>query len=228
MKRLNILFGVLLFLLTAWSTSGLAEKSKTPVINDREQSESQVQTDKDQNGLQPTLPGQVQAEPQPPKPQPAAPNYDLSWFSINGGGTHSGASTNYELGYSIGQSVAGEGNSSNYELGIGFWYGAGLGCLAIPGDLNASNGLTLGDVIHLLNFLFDRDKPPCIGIDPGNCWAFTPVCRGDVNASGTLTLGDVVHLLNYLFDRDKPPCIGIDPGNCWTPVPSPACCQPVP
>ena len=138
------------------------------------------------------------------------------------------SSTNYGVQGTIGQSGIGYGSDTNYEIGLGFWDGTGPNCLAIPGDLNSSNGLTLGDVIHLLDYLFDRDKPPCIGIDPGNCWAFIPVCRGDVNGSGTLTLGDVIHLLNYLFDRDKPPCIGVDPGNCWTPEANGACCQPLP
>jgi uncharacterized delta-60 repeat protein len=101
-------------------------------------------------------------------------------------------------------------------------------CSAIPGDINASNDMTLGDIVHLLNYVFDRDNPPCIGIDPGNCWDFGLNCRGDVNSSGTITLGDIIHLLNYVFDRDYPPCVGTDPGNCWTPVANGACCQPVP
>jgi uncharacterized delta-60 repeat protein len=96
------------------------------------------------------------------------------------------------------------------------------------GDVDSSATITLGDIIHLLNYLFDRDNPPCIGIDPGNCWDFGLTCRGDVNNSASITLGDVVHLLNYVFDRDKPPCVGTDPGNCWTPVASGACCLAVP
>ena len=103
-----------------------------------------------------------------------------------------------------------------------------LMCVGFPGDVNGSNTITLGDVVHLLNYLFDRDNPPCLGTDPGNCWELQPFCRGDVNASATLTLGDVISLLNYLFDRDNPPCLGVNPGNCWTPVASSVCCQPVP
>ena len=101
-------------------------------------------------------------------------------------------------------------------------------CVSMPGDLNNSGTISLGDVVHLLNYLFDRNKPPCVGTDPGNCWSFVPSCRGDVNRSGTLTLGDVIHILNYLFDRDRPPCVGIDPGNCWTPEASGTCCLPAP
>ncbi|OGC76096.1 MAG: hypothetical protein A2Z27_04400 [candidate division Zixibacteria bacterium RBG_16_50_21] len=101
-------------------------------------------------------------------------------------------------------------------------------CFAIPADLNISRNVTLGDVVHLVNYIFDRDKPPCLGVDPGNCWEFSPSCRGDVNYSGAINLGDVIHLINFLFDRDKPPCLGSDPGNCWTPVANGACCLAVP
>jgi hypothetical protein len=97
-------------------------------------------------------------------------------------------------------------------------------CSALPGDVNSSSSITLGDIVHLLNYVFDRDYPPCLGTDPGNCWDFGLTCRGDVNNSASITLGDIVHLLNYVFDRDYPPCIGTDPGNCWTPVASGACC----
>ena len=107
-------------------------------------------------------------------------------------------------------------------------YSVGDQGTVISGDVNSSGGITLGDVIHLLNYLFDRDKPPCLGTDPGNCWDFGLTCRGDVNNSGTLTLADIVYLLNYVFDRDNSPCLGTDPGNCWTPVASGACSPPLP
>jgi hypothetical protein len=228
MRRIDTYFGTILFLLSVWATPALAEKSKAPVIQEQELPEATIQTEKGQPNLNPTAPGQAQLEPQTPKSQPAAPNYDLSWFSINGGGTHSGTSTNYELGYSIGQSVAGEGNSTNYSLGIGFWYGAGTNCIAIPADANNSGGITLGDIVHLVNYAFDKDKLPCLGLDPGNCWEPVPICRADVNGSGGFSLGDIVHLVNYIFDKDRLPCIGLDPSNCWPPEAIGSCCSPVP
>ncbi|OGC90070.1 MAG: hypothetical protein A2142_02495 [candidate division Zixibacteria bacterium RBG_16_48_11] len=101
-------------------------------------------------------------------------------------------------------------------------------CTAIPGDVNTSGGITLGDIVNLVDYIFDKDKLPCLGLDPGNCWEFDPICRGDVNNSGTVTLGDVVNLVNYVFDKDKLPCLGLDPGNCWTPEANGACCLAVP
>jgi len=101
-------------------------------------------------------------------------------------------------------------------------------CAAIPGDVNASGQITLGDIIHLVNYIFDKDRPPCLGTDPGNCWIPLPLCRGDINASGNINLGDIIHLVNFIFDKDRYPCLGLDPGNCWTPPPNGACCLPVP
>jgi hypothetical protein len=102
------------------------------------------------------------------------------------------------------------------------------GCSAVPGNVNGAGGITLADIVHLLNYVFDRDNPPCLGTDPGNCWTPNPLCRGDVNNSMDITLGDIIHLLNYVFDRDNPPCFGPDPGNCWAPVANGACCLPLP
>jgi subtilisin family serine protease len=104
-------------------------------------------------------------------------------------------------------------------------YQAYLMCVAVPGDVNASGAITIGDIVHLVNYLFDKDRLPCLGTDPGNCWTPDPFCRGDVNASASITIGDVVHLVNYVFDKDRLPCLGSDPGNCWTPDKSSVCCQ---
>jgi hypothetical protein len=68
-----------------------------------------------------------EADPQPPARTSSAAAYQLDWYSINGGGTISASSPNYNGGFSIGQSVAGEASSTNYSMGIGFWYGAGGG-----------------------------------------------------------------------------------------------------
>jgi hypothetical protein len=97
-------------------------------------------------------------------------------------------------------------------------------CLALPGDVDESYVVTLIDVIYLVNHIFDKDRPPCLGIDLGNCWDSQPVCRLDINGSGNVNLGDIIHLVNYIFDKDQPPCIGINPGNCWTPPANGPCC----
>ena len=123
-----------------------------------------------------------------------------------------------------------------YVTGRSFYDGAGYDyttikyspCSSIPGDVNSTGDITLGDIIHVVNYIFDKDKLPCLGIDPGNCWTPDPFCRGDVNISGAISLGDIIHLVNYIFDKDRLPCLGSNPGNCWTPEASGACCLAVP
>jgi hypothetical protein len=119
-----------------------------------------------------------------------------------------------EGGSHLVKAVASDGKDSDEQI-----WTVNLPCLAIPGDVNASGTIALGDVINLVNYYFDKDGPGCLGSDPGNCWAPNPICRGDVNNSGTITLGDVINLVNYYFDKDGPGCLGSDPGNCWTPNP---------
>jgi len=103
----------------------------------------------------------------------------------------------------------------------------------VPGDVNATLPVSLPDVIHLVNFVFDKDRTAtgCLGTDPVNCWSFVPLCRGDANGSGaTPNLQDVIYLVNFVFDKDRSAtgCLGSNPGNCWTPVPTDVCCVPVP
>jgi hypothetical protein len=89
-------------------------------------------------------------------------------------------------------------------------YRTGLFCLAIPGDANQSGDITLADVIHLVNYIFNK---------PGGPWEPDPFCRGDVNGNGTVTLGDVIQLVNYFFNK---------PGGPWDPILTASCCIPAP
>ncbi len=204
MGKIKSYLGPLLILPLIVSVPALAAKSKLPVIQEPEPT---VQTDKTQNQQVPATPGQAQ----PVKPKSAAPNFDLNWFTINGGGDSYGSSANYRLGYSIGQSVAGEGGSASYNLGIGFWYGAEVICIAIPGDANASGTYTLGDILAVVNYYFN--KPGCS--PQPLCWLSGLLCRGDWNGSGTITLGDIIQGVNYYFNK---------PGGPWNAFPSGVCC----
>jgi hypothetical protein len=128
--------------------------------------------------------------------QPASPQaFQLNWLSINGGGAINASSTNYQLGLSVGQSVAGLASSSSYQMGIGFWYGAGAPACANPkGDLTGG-GITSADAVAMLN---------CVYLGTGSC----DFCFADVNCSGTLTSSDTVLELNrvYLGLTDPPWC----------------------
>jgi hypothetical protein len=61
------------------------------------------------------------------------------------------------------------------------------------GDCNHDGIIEVGDVLHLVNYLYKSGPAP------------NPMEAGDVNRDGTVDLGDVVYLLNYLFRSGPPP-----------------------
>lgn len=56
--------------------------------------------------------------------QPAQAGYDLSWWTIDGGGEMFSTGGNYSLGGTIGQPDAGLLAGTGYALAGGFWSGA--------------------------------------------------------------------------------------------------------
>ncbi len=63
----------------------------------------------------------------------------------------------------------------------------------ICGDVNADGMIDIGDVVHLINYLFIDGPPP------------EPIEAGDANCDQVDDSGDVVHLINYLFIDGPPP-----------------------
>jgi len=57
--------------------------------------------------------------------QPAQAGYDLSWWTVDGGGGVDNAASGYVLGGTVGQPDAGLLTGSGYVLSGGFWFGAG-------------------------------------------------------------------------------------------------------
>jgi Zn-dependent metalloprotease len=102
-------------------------------------------------------------------------------------------------------------------------------CTIMPGDLDASGYVSLPDVIRLVNFLFDKDRPAtsCLGSSPGNCWTPDPLCRAEMDASGNIRLPDVIWLVNFVFDKDRPglSCLGTGSIPCWLSIPTDYCCK---
>ena len=96
-------------------------------------------------------------------------------------------------------------------------------CNVVPGDADSSGAISLADLVYIIGYVYDKDRPPCLGsYGPGSCWDPDPYCRMDVNASGRVLLHDFIILFRYMFDKDNPFtfCHGSDSGNCWTPIPS--------
>ncbi|MGB7060979.1 MAG: C25 family cysteine peptidase [Candidatus Zixiibacteriota bacterium] len=61
------------------------------------------------------------------------------------------------------------------------------------GDANADGVVDVGDVVHLVNYLYRSGPPP----DPSEA--------GDANCDQTIDIGDVVYLINYLFKGGPAP-----------------------
>jgi hypothetical protein len=101
MKRLIILVPIALVLLIGIST---ANAQRTPALARYRASAVQVN-------------------------DPAAPqsgSYDLSWYTIDGGGATFSIGGSYSLGGSIGQPDAGQVSNLPYTLNGGFWGGASI------------------------------------------------------------------------------------------------------
>ena len=86
-------------------------------------------------------------------------------------------------------------------------------CQAKPGDANSSGTYSLGDVISIVNYIFN--KPGCS--PQPLCWLSNLLCRGDWNGSGTVSLADVIRAVNFIFNK---------PGGPWNALPSGVCCLP--
>lgn len=128
-------------------------------------------------------------------------SYSIDWYSINGGGTIDASSTNYKMGASIGQSVAGAATSTNYQMGIGFWYGAGSGACACDchADPGACDGVqTVLDVVQEVNVAF---RNAAAIPDPN---ASCPYQTTDVNCDNVTTVLDVVKMVNVAFRNGNP------------------------
>ncbi len=67
-------------------------------------------------------------------------------------------------------------------------------CTYICGDANRDEQIDLGDVVHLINYLYRDGSEPL------------PIEAGDCNLDEIVDLGDIIYLINYLFKGGPPPC----------------------
>jgi len=123
----------------------------------------------------------------------SALNYAVDWYSINGGGTTNASSTNYQLGVSVGQSVAGVATSTNYQMGVGFWYGVTGGC-SCPCKHDPQCDGVISDILDVTLTINRAFRGAVLVQDPG-----CPVERTDVNASSATDVIDVTKVINVAF-----------------------------
>ena len=101
-------------------------------------------------------------------------DFDLSWYTIDGGG---GTSTggNFELSGTIGQPDAGAMAGGDFELAGGFWPVSGPAEETCPADFDGDGDVDTADLLHLLG-----------------AWG-TP--NGDVDGDGDTDTADLLALL---------------------------------
>ncbi len=63
----------------------------------------------------------------------------------------------------------------------------------IAGDADYSGGVSVGDAVYLVNFIFGGGPEP------------TFYLAGDADCSGSVTIGDAVYIINYIFGGGPPP-----------------------
>ncbi|MBN1420418.1 MAG: lamin tail domain-containing protein [Planctomycetes bacterium] len=85
----------------------------------------------------------------------------------------------------------------------------GASGLQLPGNLNQSPDVEIGDAILLLTHLFSGEA---IALPCGDGSPDHPSNRAllDVNGNDIVEIGDAIHLLNYLFASGAPPALGVE------------------
>lgn len=111
----------------------------------------------------------------------ASAQYDLSWYTIDGGGAMFSTGGSFSLGGTIGQPDAGVMSGGSFTLTGGFWAGASTPCDLIA-DLDHDGDVDLQDLAFLLaNF----------GTTSGATFE-----QGDVEGDGDVDLQDLAFLLS--------------------------------
>ena len=112
-----------------------------------------------------------------------AQDFNIDWFSIDGGGIMFAAGGDFELGGTLGQHDAGPPapmTGGDFALTGGFWTAAGVGELcAEPGDMNLDGSVDGDDIQPFIDCLFGGGGAncPCAdlngnGIDSSDVTAF--------------------------------------------------------
>ncbi len=119
----------------------------------------------------------------------AVADYDLSWWTVDGGGAMWSAGGDYELSGTIGQADAGVVMSGgDYEVVGGFWLGVVPACL---GDCNCDGAIDFDDINALVAALSD----------PAGVCFFPNV---DINADGTVDFDDINGFVAILSGSSGP------------------------
>jgi hypothetical protein len=108
----------------------------------------------------------------------ARADFDLSWYTVDGGGDMWTTGGSYELSGTIGQPDAGVMTGGGYELTGGFWAGAAVAPATCIGDVNCDGQVDFADINPFVLYLSNNGvwQSTYAGCDPAN---------GDINCDGT-------------------------------------------
>jgi hypothetical protein len=130
---------------------------------------------------------------------------EINWQVISSGGTD-GASTNFNLKGTAGQTAVGSGGSANFGLNHGYWqnFVGDTTCCQnrgnVDGQFDGAFPVTVSDLTYLVAFLFSGGPaPPCE--EEGNVDAL-------FDGIFPITVSDLTYLVAFLFSGGPapPPC----------------------
>jgi hypothetical protein len=171
------------------------------------ESNKQVQPRK---AKQKAAPVQLKDTAEPKQVAPAVPRVQVRPTDFPQTTPFKGSRQGYRLVTDVLDGFGGESESANYRIPVnsggqpsaigisesdtlvieaGFVHAAKIR----RGDVNADKVIDLGDIVHLLNYLFKGGPDPC------------PMEAGDANCDGIVDLGDVIYVLNYLYKGGPSP-----------------------
>jgi hypothetical protein len=84
---------------------------------------------------------------------------------------------------------------------LGYYMGELFVWWSVPGDANGDSLVNIGDLLFLVNYLYQEGAEPCV------CEA------ADCNNDGAINSADIVYLINYLFANGPAPVRGSV--SCW-------------
>ena len=113
-------------------------------------------------------------------------DFDLSWWTIDGGGAMFSTGGDFELGGTIGQADANQVvmTGGDFELQGGFWAVAAAAC--DPCDMDCDGMVNAFDIEPFLDLLFGGGEP-------------CDTCTGDVDGNGVVNAFDIEPFLECLF-----------------------------
>jgi hypothetical protein len=72
--------------------------------------------------------------------------------------------------------------------------GVGDACDYVCGDADGSGGVSIGDAVFIINYIFGGGPAP------------DPAAAGDADCSGSVSIGDAVFIINFIFGGGPAPC----------------------